>query len=138
MAMLLFEIHSTPRPQKQTYFTRRGCFDPSNGSKQALIWQIKPHAPAKPIEGPVSVIITFYMPIPKATNKKTREQMLNGVCLHVRRPDLDNMAYMVTNAMKELVYEDDSQIVDLKISKRYGEVPKTVIKVIEVDYGQEA
>ena len=73
------------------------------------------------------------MPIPKSVTKSVKKQMINGACVPVKRPDIDNMAYTVTNAMTDLVYEDDSQIIDLVVSKRYAEVPKIVVKVIEMD-----
>lgn len=133
-AMLIFEIHSTPRPQLQTRFTKRGRpYDPSKFNKRAIQWQISPHAPRKPIQGPVSVKITFYMPIPKSTSKTMRTQMLNGKVLPYKRPDIDNLAYIVTNAMKEIVYQDDSQIVDLILKKRYSDTPKTVVEITVVE-----
>ena len=131
--MLLFEIHSIPRPQKQTRWSKQGAYDPSKQYKDTLRWQIMPHAPQEPLQGPVSVHITFYMPIPKETSNFRRQRMLNGLIHHVVRPDIDNLAYIVINAMKELIYDDDKQVVDLILSKRYGEVPKTVIKVCQID-----
>ncbi len=130
--MLLFEIHMIPKPQKQTQFGKRICWDPSKQVKQQIQWQIRPHAPKEPIKGPVHVYVTFYLPIPNGTSSLKRNQMVNGTCFPVKRPDLDNMAYLVTNAMKEIVYEDDSQIVDLSLSKRFGEEPKFVVKVVPI------
>ena len=130
--MLLFEVHLTPRPQKQTQFSRHGPYDPSYQQKKEIQWQIKPYAPKEPLKGPLIVDIMFYLPIPKSTSKTLKTQMLNGIVYPMKRPDLDNLAYIVTNAMKEIVYEDDAQIVDLNLKKRYGEQPKTVIKVIEL------
>ena len=130
--MLIFEIHSIPRPQKQTQFGKHRAYDPSKQYKQAIQWQIRPHAPKDPLTGALHVDMTFYLPIPKGTSKILSRQMINGTALPYKRPDLDNLAYIVTNAMKEIIYEDDSQIVDLILTKRYAETPKTVIKVIEL------
>lgn len=129
--MYLFEIHQKPAVQKQTRLGRHGCYNPSHADQEMLRWQIRPHAPKVPLEGPISLEITFYMPIPKTSRVQTR-LMINGTTLPIKRPDIDNMAYLVTNAMKGIMYEDDSQIVDLILRKRYGEEPKTVIKVIEL------
>ena len=130
---MIFEIFSEPRPQKQTEYGKRKFYDPSKQMKQAIQWQIRPDAPKEPLSGPVKVSITFYMPIPKQTSKMHRRQMINGKSVPIKRPDLDNLAYLITNAMNEIVYEDDRQIVDLVLRKRYAEVPKTVIKVVELD-----
>ena len=131
--MLIFEIHTIPKPQKQTKFSYKGAYDPSKEYKTALQWQIKPYAPSNPILGPVRVHISFFLPIPKITPSMRRKQMINGLCVPWRRPDLDNLAYTVTNAMQDIIYKDDSQIIDLVLSKRYAEIPKIVIKILEMD-----
>lgn len=135
--MLLFEIHAPPTPQRPTRFFRRGnsigTYNPCLKERQQIQWQIKPYAPKEPLTGAVCLDITFFMPIPKGTSSVKKRQMLNGVILPTKRPDIDNLAYLVTNALKEIVYADDSQIVDQILRKRYGETPKTVIKVIPMD-----
>jgi Holliday junction resolvase RusA-like endonuclease len=134
--MLLFEIHIPPTPQKQTKFYRRGNFvktyDPSAVAKEQIQWQIKAYAPEIPLDGPLKVDLTFYLPIPKSISKVRKRQMINQVILPVKRPDVDNLAYLVTNAMKNIIYMDDSQLVDLCMHKRYGEEPRTVVKIIPI------
>lgn len=132
LRMLIFEIHSTPKPQKQTMLGKHGCYDPSKMTKRHIQWQIAPHAPKELFQGPIELHLTFYMPIPKAKKGVERQAMINNVCKHFIRPDIDNLAYIVTNAMKGIVYKDDSQICIMHLEKRYGEQPKTVIKVMEV------
>lgn len=129
--MYLFEIHQKPIPQKQTQWGKNKGYDPSKKDKEILIWQMNAYAPKKPIEGPVLVDLMFYMPIPKVSKIQARN-MINGSLLPIKRPDIDNLAYMITNAMKGLFYEDDSQIVDLLLHKRYAEETRTVVKVIEL------
>lgn len=129
--MYLFEIHQKPIAQKQTRLGKRGCFNPSHADQEMLRWQIKPHAPKVPLEGAIYLEMTFYMPIPKGSKIQMR-MMANGTVLPIKRPDIDNLAYLLTNAMKGIMYEDDSQIVDLVLRKRYGEDPKTVVKVVEL------
>jgi Holliday junction resolvase RusA-like endonuclease len=132
--MFIFEISGAPAPQKQTQWTRTGiAYDPSRKNKEFIQWQIKPHAPEKPLDCPIEMHITFYLPIPKSTSAVKRRQMINGVILPKVRPDVDNLAYLVTNALKKIVYNDDSLITDLHIHKRYGETPKTVIKIIPIE-----
>ena len=132
--MIIIEIHSAPVPQKQTRFiARRGyCrgIDPSKNEKQQIQWQIRPYAPKEALEGPIQLDLTFFMPIPKGTSKIKARQMANQICHHISRPDLDNLSYLIVNAMKGIIYQDDSQIVDLLLHKRYADEPKTVIKVM--------
>lgn len=93
---------------------------------------MKAHAPQTPLLGPVQVDLTFYLPVPTSTSGVRRRQMLNHVIHHTKKPDVDNLAYLVTNAMKKVFYYDDSQIIDLNLHKRYGETPKTVVKIEEI------
>lgn len=134
--MLIFDILLPPVPQKQTRFVaQNGKFrgiDPSKYDKEQIQWQIRPYAPKEPYQGPVQLDITFFMPIPKGTPKLKTKQMINQTIYPIKRPDIDNLSYIVVNAMKGIIYEDDSQIVDLNLHKRYGETPKTVVKVLEL------
>lgn len=132
LRMFLFEIHCTPRPQQQTKQGRGYWYDPSKMTKQQIQWQISPYAPKEPLQGAVEMHLTFYMPIPKFAKGKERQAMINGMSKHYKRPDVDNLAYIVTNALKGIVYKDDSQICRLVLEKMYGEQPRTVIKVMEV------
>lgn len=134
--MILFEIHTVPKPQKQTLYGNNCFYDPSKDHKKALQWQMRHYAPKEPLQGPVQVHLFFGLPIPKSATKPRRRQMINGVIVPCKRPDIDNLAYLVTNAMNEIIYQDDSQIIDLTLSKRYSEVPKIVVKVIELDLAQ--
>ena len=131
--MFLFEIHAPPTPQKQTVLGRnRRCYDPSHMSKKFIQWQVQPHAPKELLTGAIEMHLTFYMPVPKFTSGRIRSAMLSNQAKHVKRPDVDNLAYLVTNALKGIVYVDDSQICRMTLEKLYGETPKTVIKIIEV------
>lgn len=131
--MFQFELHGTPVAQKQTRFTcpcgKGRCYDPSAKDKQHIQWQIKPFAPVVPISGPIELTIAFFVPIPKQVSKAVREQMINRVILPDKKPDEDNLAYLVTNALKELVYDDDRRICAKHVYKFYGLEPKTVIRV---------
>ena len=131
--MFQFEIHGAPVAQKQTRFTcpcgKGRCYDPSSKDKEHIQWQIKPFAPEVPISGPVEVTMVFFIPIPKGVSKAVREQMLNRVILPDKKPDEDNLAYLVTNAMKEIVYDDDKRVCVKHVYKFYGTEPKTIIRV---------
>lgn len=128
--MFQFEIFGPPIAQKQTRWTKTGhVYDPSAKDKQYIQWQIRPFAPSEPIAGPVELTICFFMPIPKSASKAVREQMINRVILPDKKPDEDNLAYLVTNALKEIVYDDDKRVCVKHVYKFYGPDPKTVIRV---------
>ena len=133
--MLLFEIVGIPVPQKQTQFIRATgiAYNPSRKDMEHIQWQIRPYAPLVPLSCAIEMHLTFYLPIPKSTSKRVRAQMLNGVILPKKKPDFDNLAYLVTNALKEIVYMDDSLVTDCIIRKRYSDMPRTVIKIIPIE-----
>lgn len=134
----MFTIHTPPVPQKQTQFVcnrggrKKMAYDPSKQAKEAIRWQIMPYAPKELITGPVSLYLTFMLPIPKSVSKIMRRQMIEGIILPITRPDFDNLAYIVTNAMSDIIYKDDSQVVDAQIKKRYGEEPQTIVKIVQL------
>ena len=131
--MFIFELHGKPIAQKQTRFTcpcgKGRCYDPSAKDKEHIQWQIKPFAPEQPITCPVEVTMVFFIPIPKGVSKAVREQMLNRVILPDKKPDEDNLAYLVTNAMKNIVYDDDKRVCVKHVYKFYGLVAKSIIRV---------
>lgn len=136
--MFQFTIDGDPKPQKQTKFIRATgiAYNPSSKDQSYIRWQIGPYLPSEPISMAVEMRITFYLPIPQSTPKRKRIQMLNGVILPTKKPDIDNLAYLVTNAFKGCVYHDDSQVVDMILRKRYSDKPRTVVEIIPIEEAQ--
>lgn len=132
--MFIFEIFGTALPQKHAIAKGR-IYTPKAMKEyiEKIQWQIRPYAPVEPLKGPVQVDITCYFEVPKSVSSTRRKQMLNQVIHHTTYPDIDNCTYVIKNAMKKIVYEDDRQIIDDNSHKRYGEIAKTVIKVIPIE-----
>ena len=72
-------------------------------------------------ETPISVTILVYFSVPKNTSKKKKEVMLNGGAFPVRKPDADNIAKIILDALNGTAYHDDAQIVQLSVRKQYAE-----------------
>jgi len=139
-APIQFTLHIIPPPQKKTKFAfrckRPHAYDPSKGDLTMLQWMIKAYAPREPIPGPVIVTYSFYLPIPKNTSKVRTVQMDRNMIKHITRPDVDNLAYIVTNAMKGIIYKDDSQIVEKHERKQYGIDPRLVVEIRDLNVEQ--
>jgi Holliday junction resolvase RusA-like endonuclease len=60
------------------------------------------------------------------------EVELDFVLGHNRRVDLDNLSKGVLDALKAVVYQDDTQIVDLLLHKRGGQPAGVYVLVTEV------
>lgn len=85
----------------------------------------------KPIKNRVRVTIESYFDIPKSTSKKAKEQMLNGNISPTKKPDADNIIKIILDAMNKFAFEDDTQVTELKITKKYNSYPITYIKIEE-------
>ena len=85
--------------------------------------------PEKPLEGPLEVRIAARLPVPKSWSKAKREKALSGTLMPVSKPDADNIAKAVTDALNGLLWVDDSQIVSLLVSKTYSAVPGAWVTV---------
>jgi len=80
---------------------------------------------AEPIPGPVAVSIVATWPIPASWSKKRRE----GAKWKTSKPDADNVAKAIGDACNGIVWQDDSQVVDLRCVKLYGAVPGVLVEV---------
>ncbi len=85
--------------------------------------------------GPILVACTFYVRTPTSWSKKRQALAWDGYLLPATRPDIDNYVKLVTDAMNEIVYQDDNQIVGLHAAKFYAEPGEecTVIDVSQID-----
>ena len=81
------------------------------------------------LEGYIRIDITAFYKIPKSTSKKKRQQMLNNELLPDKKPDVDNVAKIICDALNTIAYLDDKQIVSLSVNKFYGEQPRVVVKL---------
>lgn len=66
---------------------------------------------------PLSVKIIAYFPIPKSLNKSKKEAAARGDLCPTVRPDVDNIAKCVLDALNGIAYGDDKQIAELHIKK---------------------
>ena len=82
--------------------------------------------------GELRAEIDAYFTINKTVSQKKKEQMISQQIRPTKRPDLDNVAKAVLDALNGLAYNDDSQIVSLTINKYWAEVPRVTIRIEEV------
>lgn len=73
--------------------------------------------------------ITAFFPIPKSVSKKKREEMNRGLLMHTKKPDCDNIAKSILDALNGLAYYDDSQICELSVYKMYSDEPHAEIVI---------
>lgn len=79
----------------------------------------------------ISVEIIAYMKIPKNTSKKKEKEMLDGIISPTKKPDIDNIAKSILDALNKFVFKDDNQVSKIAVEKKYGEVEKVYVKIEE-------
>lgn len=82
-------------------------------------------------DGNVFVEINAYFKIPKNTSKKKTESMIKGYIRPTKKPDVDNIAKIILDALNGIAYKDDTQVVEIMVSKYYSETPRVEIKIFE-------
>ena len=76
---------------------------------------------------PVCVQIRMTMVPPLSWSKKRRSDVFGAFCS--KKPDTDNVAKAILDAMNGIVYEDDAQVAGLIVQKFYAEKDEINIKV---------
>jgi len=139
MNPLTITVYGVPVAQGRPRFFRRGdhvgAFDPKASKDykasirmQAIEQMVRTgrHGAMPPLnEGAMAMEVHAYLPRPKTLSKRVRH--------HTKRPDADNIAKGCKDALKGVVYRDDSQIIDLHVSKEYGDPPRVVIELREIE-----
>jgi crossover junction endodeoxyribonuclease RusA len=85
----------------------------SKGWQQLVAEQAQSVAANGLFIGPVVLIVTFELPRPQSLPKRTLH--------HVKKPDLDKLVRCTKDALKGVLYQDDSQVVDLHARKVYAD-----------------
>jgi len=131
-----FEIlgEPTPKARHRTARTKTGHLVQYNSPKAKadefnFQAQAVRFAPPTPITGAVLLEMTAFMKIPRSWSKKKTIQALTGEIRPTKKPDFDNLAKFVGDALNGIFWLDDKQIVAGLIVKQYSDRPRWEIKV---------
>lgn len=83
-------------------------------------------------ELPLKMKIIAIHSIVKSATKKNRAKMLNGELKPTKKPDADNIVKIICDALNNIAYKDDTQVVELEFKKVYGELEKVIVEIEEV------
>ncbi|EOU1577584.1 RusA family crossover junction endodeoxyribonuclease [Clostridium perfringens] len=73
------------------------------------------------LEGSIKALIIAYYKIPKSYSKKRVQAIRDGLEKPTKKPDADNIGKIILDSLNGVAYKDDSQIVDIRIIKKYTE-----------------
>jgi len=82
---------------------------------------------------PVSCDIQLFIQLPTSYSEKKKHALNGGFCLN--NADVDNYAKAILDGLNDYVFDDDRQVVDLRIVKRWA--LKGGFKVLIETRGQE-
>lgn len=68
---------------------------------------------------PIGIYIKAMFAIPKSYTKAKKELIQRGELLPTKKPDADNIAKIICDALNGIAYEDDVQIVNMYVDKVY-------------------
>lgn len=83
-----------------------------------------------PTLNPVALLVHSFRPVPESWSRRDKEAALAGAIRPTSRPDWDNYG-KITDALNEIVWHDDSQVVDGRVIKAYSTSPALRIEVRE-------
>ena len=83
-------------------------------------------------DAPIVLNLCAWFPVPESWPKRKKEMARAGDLYPTVKPDSDNIGKIIADALNDIVYNDDRQIVDYHIQKRYcriDEEPHVVVFV---------
>lgn len=69
---------------------------------------------------PLTMYIVANFGPPKSTSRKKRLQMIDGEIKPTKKPDIDNIAKIIMDALNGFAYKDDKQIIRVCVGKFYA------------------
>jgi len=81
------------------------------------------NAPPKLLTGGLEMTLDFYLQRPQSLPVK--------INYNVKKPDIDNLAKSIMDALESVIYARDSQVFILNCTKQYGN-PRCAIKIVEM------
>ncbi|HWE19664.1 MAG TPA: RusA family crossover junction endodeoxyribonuclease [Hyphomicrobiaceae bacterium] len=127
------ELAGEPRGKGRPRFSRRSGIAYTPGSTRTYEAALRHEAALAmqgraPLDGPLSVTVDAWMPIPASWSRRRQLQASTGLIRPTGRPDIDNLVKTL-DALNRVVWRDDSQIVLIQVSKRYAERPRLDVVV---------
>ncbi|MBO3326450.1 RusA family crossover junction endodeoxyribonuclease [Clostridium perfringens] len=83
------------------------------------------------LEGSVRALIIAYYKIPKSYSKKRVQAIRDGLEKPRKKPDADNIAKIILDSLNKIAFNDDAQIIELIVLKKYTEENERVELMIE-------
>lgn len=133
-----FTVLGEPQSKGRPRFARMGNYVRSYTPDETVQYETLvrlsyQQAGLEKLSGAIRAEIIAFFPIPKSVSKKKHEQMASGKIRPITvRKDTDNICKAILDALNNIAYDDDRQVVELLAYKFYSEVPKVVVILEEI------
>lgn len=125
---IIFTVPGVPQGKGRPRVTRNGAFTPKKTrdyEKKVRDCYIAQGGQMFPDDTPLFASITAIFPIPSSLSKK-RRALFNGK-RHCKKPDADNVAKAILDALNGVAYRDDSAVSSLIVGKSYGDDARVIV-----------
>lgn len=127
VAVIRIVIPGPPRGKGRARSTKSGRhYTPEEtASYESLIKLAGARAMAgrEPLSGAVQVEVRMHYPVPASASKKRRAAMLADQIRPTCKPDADNVLKAIFDGLNGVAFDDDKQISDLFVTRRFRETP---------------
>lgn len=80
------------------------------------------------LTGAIAMHAAVLMPVPESWPKRKKAEALAGLVRPTVKPDYDNVAKLIGDALNEVIWQDDSQIADGRVVRWYSaDAPRSII-----------
>jgi Holliday junction resolvase RusA-like endonuclease len=107
-------------------------YDPAKSRefKRLVKYVAQRYRPERLISGAISLTVKAYISIPKSFSKKKKELALSGELRPTKKPDIKNIIAGIEDALEQVIYDNDSQIVEYdSCGKWYGDPPRVEVSL---------
>ena len=118
MTLIAFTIPGISVPKARPRTTKRGnraimyTPDKTKNFENYVKLVAAQHVPEELLTSALEVRLDFLFQRPKSLPKKIR--------YHTKKPDIDNLAKSVMDALEGIIYVNDAQVISLRVTKDYG------------------
>lgn len=132
--MVRFEIPGEPRGKARPRFGNGKAYTDKNTVlyEQLVALKYREAAGAFDFSGAVRMVIDVYHPLPKRDSKRMRDTKLLMPAVH--KPDADNVAKIICDALNGVAYHDDTQVTTLTVRKHYAETGNVIVRMSDDAY----
>ena len=121
---VMFSVYGVPKPQGSVRAFRNIVVQggsqegrEAQASWRTLVVDAARKATSRPLDGPIGLRLTFYLPRPKSAHKR--------LLFPAKKPDLDKLIRATGDALSTILYVDDAQIVYFEVRKVFATAERT-------------